>query len=80
MEILKTNNQQVQKFQGRAIPNYSILNLDGSVRWAYIPDVEAFKAEFERRFPALNFHFQPGPTLYYYKVWSEIKAIDETVC
>lgn len=78
MIILKAHNQ-VQKFQDKAIPNYSILNLDGSVRWAYIPDVEAFKDEFERKFPALNFYFQPGPTLYYYRVWSEIKSIDETL-
>lgn len=48
------------------------------VEWAYIPDVELLKQTFERLYPAKELKFIHGPHLYYYRIWTEKRKIDES--
>jgi hypothetical protein len=74
MKVIYTNNQ-VTNLKKENIPNYSILKSDGSIEWAYIPDIELMKRIFEKKNPTKELRYRQGPCLYYYKIWIENKRI-----
>jgi hypothetical protein len=71
------SNNKLSSLKKSTIPNYSILRSDGSIEWAYIPDIELMKKIFEKKHPTKELRYRQGPCLYYYKVWIENKKIDE---
>lgn len=75
MKLIYTKNEVATLKKG-TIPNYSILKSDGSIDWAYIPDIELMKRIFEKKHPTKELRYRQGPCLYYYKIWIENKRIE----
>ncbi len=65
-------------FKNPAIPNYAIVNEYGKVKWAYVPDVELLKQTFEKLHPSKELKYIHGPHLYYYRIWTENRKINES--
>lgn len=77
MITTKTSNT-TNVFTNPLIPNYAIVNEYGKVEWAYVPDVELLKQTFERLYPAKELKYIHGPHLYYYRIWTENRKINES--
>ena len=66
--LTKVNNNKVELKKKALVPNYSILRPNGSIEWAFIPDMDLLKQTFERQHPTKELQFTYGPMLYYYKI------------
>lgn len=66
--MIEVVNNKVEFNKKSLVPNYSILRANGSIEWAFIPDMDLLKSTFERQNPTKELQFTYGPMLYYYKI------------